>query len=337
MHVVNNKMSVDYTYVGLVLGGLVLIVCCGLNSMIGVLLVIIVGFTPIILDQVFPGWCSRASLDSDDGAEIIFDVHRAPMRHRANGRALRLPDAIAEARAGNVPLYDYRAGGDPILVPNYVNDVHDRQIQQSIVDSIDRLKTWYRSVTDAKLKDSYTLIDIKHYIFSCDATPEIKEKAYNVFRTIVKANERLHYVGLNEMDILLMVWHRICDECNVDVCGELKSSLLEAMADSAITIDMPYCLTGRISRIVQSLQCLDSDGIVDIKSLDTIRREIQDRVPIVLSSYFREYPEQRTQFDSGSPLSDQFRTYMKLQLSKDYPSDDQVGKVIAEQIATLEV
>jgi bacterioferritin-associated ferredoxin len=260
-----------------------------------------------------------------DVAEIVFDVHHDRSRPRP-------PAGVAD---GHI-LWN----GD-ILVPNEANDVHDHQIQRSVRESIARLKSWYTKVGSGEgagtCRDS--MREIKHYIFSCDSIPDHKEKAYNVFRSIERSDEQLHSVGLTETAILDMVWRRICDVANQGVVTELKHSLLEALVDSAITVDMPYCLTGRISRIIQSLQCLDHDGIVDIRSLDIIRLEVQNKVPVLIRDYFKAHPEQEALFDSGAPLSDQLRLYIEEQLKSDLvmvtDMDNELSEVIAEQLGAL--
>jgi hypothetical protein len=78
---------------------------------------------------------------------------------------------------------------------------------------------------------------------------------------------------LREMDIVRLVWQRIHDPVNVAHVDDLKQSLLLQLADCKSAGGI-LCLTGRVTRVVQSLECIDAENIVDLKPLWAIKPQI---------------------------------------------------------------
>jgi hypothetical protein len=86
----------------------------------------------------------------------------------------------------------------------------------------------------------------------------------------------------------------------------IKDNLTIELADSIIDDDNVHCVQGRITRILQSLQNADTEGILNIKPLWVIKEEI--------SSVFGKYrtilwnkltPETRIIYDKGNPDEDE--------------------------------
>lgn len=211
-------------------------------------------------------------------------------------------------------------------------DVHDHEIQQSLRKSIEGLKGWYKTVDTPRSK-SVTLEQIKEYIFNgYDGAYTNKENAYSTVRSIEKINGTLTSVEMCELDILCMVWERIMDNINKDHVDELKSNLLELLADATIRLDNSYCLVGRVTRMVQSLDSLDQEGIVNIVSTDIIEGEIKNKIPVLINSYFKEHQEEKELYDTGDDdIAIKLRAYVESNLLKDY-QDTTVSTKYSETI-----
>lgn len=228
-----------------------------------------------------------------------------------------------------VDVLDGMVAPAPEMIPVHDGtDVHNHQIQSSLRESLKRLKTWYLTINDP-LSASSTYEQIKTHIFQhSDDTVEKKERAYNVLRHMEKHDGTLHSVGLSETAILQMVWQRIISPVNDAVKDELKNSLIELLSDSSIHLDRPYCLVGRITRMVQSLQMLDEEGLVSIKNLQTIHAELQTKIPLLVDEYFKHNPEQQQCYNEGDETAGiRLQQYVLEKLKNDYPNSAQDSKL----------
>jgi hypothetical protein len=199
--------------------------------------------------------------------------------------------------------------GGPHVVPRAPShkgtDVHDHAVQTSIVAAIRALQQRYPQVIGMKQFD-----DLKKYIFNgYDGDYKKKEGAYSTLRYMERNSGRCTEVNLSDLDILSLVWARINDTVNKDVASELKSNLVESLAEASITVDNPYCLTGRVTRMVQSLESLDAEQIVNIKSTETFFKEH----PALLSIYTEDKLDEST-----AQVLERLRAYVTKTLTSEY-------------------
>jgi hypothetical protein len=246
----------------------------------------------------------QEQIHQDPGARIVFDVIR---RNEPDG------------------YIGLRAAGQH-------NDVHDHDIQTSLRQGIEQLIKWYKTV-DIPLTKEQTMKQIKEFIFNkYHGKYEEKENAYNAVRTVELVNGKLVSTNKTELEILMMVWQRIRDPINKDVADELKNNLLGSLSDSMVNTGRDnmyntYCLVGRVTRIVQSLQSLDVENIVNIKSVDIIAKEIQDKIPVFIEKYFTLHADEQTAYDNGdNDIAKKLQHYVNTQLRSDYKDTDIMDK-----------
>ena len=256
-----------------------------------------------------------------------------------NFRAIPIPIVQHIGPYDNAVIFVDILGGDRNVVHNdRATDVHDHAIQQHITSGIKALQKW--ALTKEFQPQGDTIDNIKEYIFNgYDGTYQQKEKAYSTLKTVMRTNGALGSVSLKELDILELVWNRICDPVNKDVQDELKSNLLESMADSTIAVDTPYCLTGRITRIVQSLQSIDKEEIVNIKSTELVKDEIQERIGSLREDFFKEHPALQKIYEkddqenvSTELVNKELKNYVSEQLWSEYVDKDIVTTVTFNKI-----
>jgi hypothetical protein len=162
-------------------------------------------------------------------------------------------------------------------------DVHDHTVQESLVKSFKKLK---EKITPSVLTTPVTTVttDIKKAIFEyAKKDVDIAERAYTTLRTMIKYNGRLEAIQTNELTVLTIVWTRINDPINSNVRQDLIDSLIMQLSDASLNLDLSRCLSGRIVRIIQSLEAIDSENIVNIASTEDIRRELSDKIPLLMS------------------------------------------------------
>lgn len=232
-----------------------------------------------------------------DRARVVFDMFQIP---------------IVQARG--------QGQGQINIQPVVGNDVHDTDIQKSLRNGISELVKWYNRV-DVPLAKADVMKQIRKYIFDeYDGTYEEKERAYNTLRTMESTNGMLASVDRTEMQILMMVWQRIRDPVNQSVSMELKNNLIGALADANIrTTYNAYCLVGRVTRIVQALESLDTENIVNIKTKSIIKKEIQQKIPVLVDSFFEDNGEDREAYDDGDDeIAERLQHHVRDKLEEDY-------------------
>lgn len=220
-----------------------------------------------------------------------------------------------------------------------VSDVHDHQIQESLRNSVMKLKTWYNNLAPkTHIGKDNTFIQIKEYLFGeYNEKYDKKEMVYSTIRSIEKINAKLVATNMTETEILQMVWQRINAPINRRHCTHMRDNLFELLADASIRLDSPYCLVGRITRMVQSLQCYDAEKIVDIKSTNVIAEEIQSKIPLLIKQYFEEHADQRDAYNNGDDtITNSLKTYVYTIINGDYPeAGPDVQKLITSHIEVL--
>jgi hypothetical protein len=168
------------------------------------------------------------------------------------------------------------------IEPHFINEennvdnqnVHDTTIQSHIVLCINRLKedNWKEKMN---LSNNELINEIKKYIFNeYKNVEEKKERALITLNKMKKINGQITRLNMTECDILRLVWNRIHNPINKDIINTLKDNLILELADSMIDDENIYCVQGRASRIVQSLECADAENIINLKPLWIVKEEI---------------------------------------------------------------
>jgi len=169
------------------------------------------------------------------------------------------------------------------LIDNNGIDVHDHTVQTSLVKSFEKLKEVSSEHAD---KGGGLTLKIKKAIFEyAKKDVDVSERAYSTLRTMMKYNGRLSSIDTDELTVLEMVWARIHDPVNSKVVDDLKDSLILQLAEASMTLDLSRCLSGRVARVIQSLEAIDAENVVNIASTEDIRRELSDKVPLLMKNY----------------------------------------------------
>lgn len=237
-----------------------------------------------------------------------------------------LAGQLAGMGAGNAQIVIRQLDNLPILnrVPaGHANNVHDHEIQNSVIKAVVRLKRWYED----NATDTDVLAQIKEHIFNgYNGRYTVKENAYSTVRTIERVNGYMQNIDIRELDLLKIIWTRMSAPLNAEVSSALKDNLVELLADSTIRVDNPYCLTGRITRMVQALESIDAEGIVNITCTDNVKDEIAQKVPLLIENFFEDRPDDKDAYDRGSDRADsiaqELHNAVDAELRRDYLDTD---------------
>lgn len=177
----------------------------------------------------------------------------------------------------NEEVYHDIAEGGPYEGARVDNqNVHDSGVTAHIKQAINALQS---GVSEHEiLKDNQLLQAIIDAIFSAKQIDNNQRQlAITSLKKIKWRNGLVN--GINEWHIMALVWARINQEINSDNRDNLVESLVLQLVDCLSIQDTGaesmFCVTGSVTRIVQSLEKIDNEGIVDIKPLWAIKEEIQ--------------------------------------------------------------
>jgi hypothetical protein len=207
---------------------------------------------------------------------------------------------------------------EPIQITSGI-DIHDTIVQSSTRQGILKLKKWYAPRMITNTDKAKSVEEIKKFIFlpvlSC-LSMKTRELAYTTLRTIAKVNGSLSEVGLTEFDVLHIIWQRIKAPINKSHRLELIVAFIESLAEGSKSPDEPYCITGRVSQMVQSLETLDNEEIVNIVTLDHFKEQIKNTFPCLLKAYFQQADRKDKKIYEEEGFSDEEEIMVKNRIFK---------------------
>jgi len=195
-------------------------------------------------------------------------------------------------------------------------NVHDSGVQSSVAEAIMKLKT----KTQLNISLSNSLEGIRNYIFSSSASNQTKEYAICVLRKMETENIRIERLNLREKEILQLIWNRIHDPVNASVSETLKESLMLQLADAMRDHVNEQCPTGRVNRAVQSLELIDREHLVILKTNRLLKEELTLLFgPLRTEILEKCTPDERTAYENGESLiTEKIRSLIKKELHERY-------------------
>lgn len=169
---------------------------------------------------------------------------------------------------------------DTNLNKNDTQNVHNSTISKYAKKAIKKLIDGEKR--DAGVKQSYDEVYNEIYQYLINSSHPSNLIALEVIDQIYVLNAFHIATNLNEIEILRLVWQRIKNPVNIHVIDDLKESLLLQLADCQSN-GVIVCITGRVARILQTLECIDADLIVNLKPMWAIKENIAE--------YFSRYTD----------------------------------------------
>jgi hypothetical protein len=220
------------------------------------------------------------------------------------------------------------------LIHNDPQNVHDSGITTHLVKAINML--------DQSNPHPRPWSEISHEIahFLEDSG---NDDALDVFNYLVTAEMTHGLTGKTELQILGLVWERIHNPVNRQNIEALKTGLLEQLADCQEDGQV-LCGSGRITRIVQSLEELDAEHIVDLKPLWAVKCEIANCCGLVVNKLRKTAPSKYiqavdalTRTPEQETLANKFNTCLRHnieeKLNKTYIETNLLTKTQLDEIA----
>lgn len=234
----------------------------------------------------------------------------------------------------------------PTQIKNDPQNVHETSVVKGITKSISNLQ----KNIDTHIKLEKATHDIRDYINNAQIDEQKKKNAIKTLDACEKNISPLMSSGVNDSEVLRLVWSRIHHKENADRQNDLKNNLVTALADS-VERGSVVCATGRVSHIIGALDKTDAnEDIVDIKPEWAIREEIGSKVNLMLNNAINSAsPDVQEAYYKTDNLSDIqketvdkfFKTTkdnIKKEIKKDYNvllSKDKLNNFVAEYVDTI--
>ena len=166
-------------------------------------------------------------------------------------------------------LYNFR-------IKNDRQNVHDHVVSNTVKKSIALLKEKTKINQDV----ASSLKNLREYLLH--SKHEKVGDAITTLDQIERYNVYLSNYNMSEVDALHLVWNRINNPCNSKVKENLIGNLINELAECNETNfftkeNKQVCSTGRFTRIIDSLNCCDSENIVTIKPKFALNQEMMNK------------------------------------------------------------
>lgn len=189
--------------------------------------------------------------------------------------------------AENNGIMDTRENDDGTIQTDNQN-VHDSGVQSSVRKSVDNL----RNVVNVKMIG--TLPSVLSEIKRLEIPESIKKKSISSLKFIDRVNINIMNLNMREKEVLDLVWSRIEEIEDLEKKKNLKVSLAYQLSDifkgdiedvKNIQDSTNYeCATGRVNRIINSLNGIDDSSIVNIRPKWALKRDMTQKSPIIIKS-----------------------------------------------------
>ena len=155
------------------------------------------------------------------------------------------------------------------IVPNDMHNVHDHAVIASIIKSYNNLET----STTLDIPKHLALHEVRKFLHMYLHNDKLSD-AIKALDSIERNHIPLAVLDATDSDVLCLVWNRInSDRFNEETMKSLKENLADELSE-IIEHGTPCCLTGRFTRILDSLNVVDK--AVTIKSTHMITDEMMN-------------------------------------------------------------
>lgn len=192
------------------------------------------------------------------------------------------------------------------------HNVHNMCLKRNALNVIQNLST-----SDQKI---YTIESAFNCIrelieFSPDPNLEKLENAENTLVSIDEINASYHNGEITEKELIRLIWERINHPLNINQQEQLKINLIEQLADcqnnsGSDSVGL-HCCEGRIMRLLQTLECCDSQDIVNLRPMWAYKEEIANKLIRYRQKLLDKSPPQYTELEQKLDLTNNERCLLE--------------------------
>ena len=227
----------------------------------------------------------------------------------------RFPDAISTSAAMRNMRFTEIKEKAKFSVQSDNQNTHDSGVTGSIKATLEKL----REVTPLKHDTNEAANAVRLWIVSKEGKLDKKQQtsAMRVLDKISMNSDVLQSVDMREAEILALIYNRINAPENEGTRSTMIENLCEELADSEDPQGYLYCTQGRISRMLNALNSLDT--FVTIKPLWALRQEMLNDASVIKDKMMNSLPEKtRLKLEKNDALSDKFDENFRVFLRERY-------------------
>ena len=219
---------------------------------------------------------------------------------------------------------------EPTNVRNDSQNVHDGELQNAAKSNLEAIE----NTTNIVDEDTNVIKKIFETHLGLSSTE--KKHIVRVLDSINHESKHSKY-DRTEGEILNTVWARINDPVNTERRDELILSLGHQLA-SGVEHDYVVCSTGKIMRMVGSLEALDAqyeEVLVPLKPRWAIEREIADSAAKIRTDVLQESSqEDRGKYETGehAELTELMRQRLLEKCTNDYVNPGIINSIEAMRV-----
>lgn len=227
-------------------------------------------------------------------------------------KVFRVPASATQVASVDL---DLASNDDPNAIKNDMHNVHDHAVIATIKQSFDRLK----ASTQTPLNKRQCCQELRNYIMKHSQNNQ-RTDALKALDAVERNVIQHSGMGATESDALKLIWNRINSKFGQDpeqvesLRGNLVSGLSEMVEHGKVC-----CVTGRFSRILDSLNVIDDE--VTIKPTFAINQEMMNKAGQITERLVTQASESdRKTYEEGdnAELEAKIKESIKSELRKDY-------------------
>lgn len=235
-------------------------------------------------------------------------------------------------RAGNINILDILPQHN---IKSDSQNVHNSSVQSAVKSKLEAIENNQHIDTNFETNKN-------EFMYAIQSLPDLSvEESGNAMRVLASLTDAVHSrYNKGETDIFNNVWSRINNPVNKDRRRDMILMLAQNMA-SGVEHDKIVCSTGKVVRIVGSLDGMDAEPLPELKPEWAINEEISQaaakvRQEILESSTdaekeaYEALEPSETQQQLAKALSDKMRASLVAKCEKDYVDNKIIDKTIMD-------
>lgn len=179
----------------------------------------------------------------------------------------------------------------------FENDVHDHTLQDHIKNSYNKI----RKPFTGDMIDQY----FHDMISKCSSS-----KLKRILLYIKQKDEYVTKLEDREPNIIASVWHRIHVAGNKKNRINLVNAFFDELEDCYCKNKL-VCVSGRVARIIQSLELLDHEQVVSIVNKQLLEQEILNKIPVLRDKYLKENNLMEKYLAEDEAVAEKVRQYIR--------------------------
>jgi hypothetical protein len=213
---------------------------------------------------------------------------------------------------------DYVNDDDTVIVqPNIgmpysdAHNTHDTTLNATVKHTLDKLSESTK-ITKTKSESIKELREFVNNYLKGDKKSDAIKALDSIERNFIPVS----HVGKTDSEILTLVWNRIHDDVNNDNRQNIKENLSDYLAE-CVEYGKVCCATGRVNRIVDSLNAVDPD--VQLRSTSMINTELMNKAAIIRNKKYEQLSEEdRKKVDdvNDNDVSTMFNKELKTEINE---------------------